>query len=103
MKKIFLIMFVSVKLFSCSGDCVACHPKLIENGDFDNNHMILDTCKKCHTDGTKIIVIENNNSNEVSFTIKKLDENETKESHSACGQDCWKCHDIKNVQKVNVL
>ncbi len=55
MRLIISILFLFlVHLFACSGDCVACHPKLIKkDGKMDRDHMILNKCKTCHQDGPK--------------------------------------------------
>jgi len=85
MKKILLLIGIFV-LFSfnieaCEGDCVVCHPNLVqENGKLDKEHEILLTCKVCHT----------------QEEMEKID------MGSGCGQDCWDCHDIKKVTASKV-
>ena len=85
MKKILLFViaftFSTVNLQACEGDCVVCHPKLVqENGKLDKDHEILITCKTCHT----------------QEEMEKID------MGNGCGQDCWDCHDIKKVTASNV-
>ena len=65
-------------IYACDANCVACHPKLIKNGKMDDDHKILNRCTRCHT------------------------AKENEESHSACGADCWRCHDIRKVGKIDV-
>ena len=85
MKKILLviaILFISnMSLNACEGDCVMCHPKLVnKDGKMDKDHAILVTCKTCHT----------------QEEMEKID------MGSGCGQDCWDCHDIKKVTASKV-
>ena len=85
MKKIIVLMalvFVSYSsLQACEGDCVLCHPKLVDaQGKMDKDHEILITCKTCHT----------------QEEMEKID------MGSGCGQDCWDCHDIKKVTASKV-
>jgi hypothetical protein len=85
MKKI-IVLVISLFIFNmslnaCEGDCVVCHPKLVqEDGKLDKDHEVLITCKTCHT----------------QEEIEKID------MGSGCGQDCWDCHDIKKVTASNV-
>jgi len=102
-----LFCFLFLKdVTACSGECVACHPKLIKkNGKMDKNHVILNRCKNCHRDGTKIEVIDKNVSeiNVSNIKIVKFEGNITAStSHTECGDDCWKCHDIKKVSLINI-
>ena len=103
-----LILFslLVIKLGACSGDCVACHPSLIKkDGKMDQDHKILEKCKLCHIDGTKIKMFDTNSSehNKTGFEIVKLKEtNSSKEKHTECGSDCWQCHDIKKVSKIDI-
>jgi len=85
MKKI-IIMIVGLFVFNmmlnaCEGDCVLCHPKLVQkDGKLDKDHEILVTCKTCHT----------------QEEMEKID------MGAGCGQDCWDCHDIKKVTASKV-
>jgi hypothetical protein len=85
MKKI-IVLVISLFIFNmslnaCEGDCVVCHPKLVqEDGKLDKDHEVLITCKTCHT----------------QEEMEKID------MGSGCGQDCWDCHDIKKVTASNV-
>jgi len=85
MKKIILFVF-AVALFNttlnaCEGDCVVCHPKLVQaDGKLDKDHAVLVSCKTCHT----------------QEEMEKID------MGNGCGQDCWDCHDIKKVTASNV-
>ena len=66
---------------ACEGDCVMCHPKLVdEKGKMDKDHEVLVSCKTCHT----------------QEDMEKID------MGSGCGQDCWDCHDIKKVTASKV-
>jgi len=73
-----VLQILSSGLQACDANCVACHPKLIQSGDYDNNHKILKQCTKCHT------------------------EDKDEEAHGACGSDCWQCHSIKKVSAVDI-
>ena len=66
---IFLSIFIS-SLFSCTGDCFSCHPKLLEN--IDNNHKPMLLCKNCHLDTG---------------------------SASQCGADCFQCHTEESISR----
>lgn len=92
---------------ACSGDCVVCHPKLIKkNGKMDADHQILTQCKNCHIDGTKIEIIDKNASEITLSNIRivkyKEDNLSANTSHTECGDDCWKCHDITKVSRVKI-
>ncbi len=80
---LFFISFVFyIELSACEGDCLSCHPKLLDkNGKMDTNHQILSKCKNCHT----------------KKSLSKIDM-----GTDSCGQDCWQCHDIKKVQKTGI-
>jgi len=102
MKWLFMFFgIVTIELFACSGDCIACHPTLEDaQGKMDADHQILQRCKTCHRDGSKIVLLDSNTS-KVHFKIvkiKKLEEN----SHTECGNDCWQCHDINKVSRINI-
>jgi len=77
-KAIPLMIFLSLNIFACDANCVACHPVLIKNGSMDSDHKILNNCVQCHI------------------------ENKEEESHGSCGADCWSCHDIKKVSKIDI-
>jgi hypothetical protein len=62
-KKVLLTLLLLSPLLSCTGDCFACHPQLLEN--IDANHEPMESCKNCHSDGG---------------------------GTSACGADCFQCH-----------
>jgi antirestriction protein len=74
------LLFLSFcNIFACDANCISCHPNLLnESGKMDKNHEILNRCTRCH--------------------IAKKDEKD----HGACGADCWQCHDIKEVSKINI-
>jgi len=84
--KSFLMFIFTMFIFNayaqaCEGDCVVCHPNLVqEDGKLDKEHEILVTCKVCHT----------------QEDMEKID------MGSGCGQDCWDCHDIKKVTASKV-
>ena len=97
-----LILFFSYNtLYACSGDCVACHPVLQHLKTNKKDHKILDNCKKCHIDGTKIIVHADAKANKKWFEIVKADTN-TSSSHTECGADCFSCHPIEKVQTIDI-
>lgn len=78
--KVLLIFTLTLQiLFSCTGDCTSCHPKL--DVESDARHTILKNCINCHN----------------QETLKDVD------MGPACGQDCWVCHDAKKVAQVDIL
>jgi len=94
--------FFLADLNACSGDCVTCHPKLLQkNNKLDEDHRILNLCKNCHIDGTKIEMVEHNSTYPLDYRIVKVDDL-NKSTHSACGSDCWQCHDIEKVGKIDI-
>ncbi|WP_024953625.1 hypothetical protein [Sulfurospirillum arcachonense] len=78
MKILFFLIITCTLLLSCSGDCMKCHPNLVKDGSLDKDHMILTSCKECHT-------IENGD-------LEKMG--------SLCGQDCWDCHSVEKTKQV---
>jgi hypothetical protein len=79
--KIVVLLFIFFNIaFSCSGDCIKCHPSLKKNGVMDDNHKILENCITCH----------------------KITDNELEKMGSLCGQDCWDCHNVKKVSDVKI-
>jgi hypothetical protein len=73
---LFLFLFYTSQLFSCDGDCMSCHQKLMKNINSDNNHKIMITCIKCH--------------------------NNSKSKTAECGADCFACHKVEKIEKANV-
>lgn len=72
---VFLTLFLT-SLYSCSGDCMACHPILKQSID-KPHHAMLNSCIKCHT---------------------KLPE-----AMASCGGDCFACHSQnKLIQSSNI-
>lgn len=69
---LFVLLIFTTSLFSCSGDCISCHPKL-ENSISKPHHQILKSCIKCHT------------------TLP--------EGMSSCGGDCFECHSQSKLIK----
>ena len=98
--------FLLENVTACSGDCVACHPKLIKkDGKMDKKHEVLERCKTCHMDDSKIEIIDKNVSEINSSNIKifKNEGNSTANTnHTECGSDCWQCHDIIKVSSINI-
>lgn len=79
MKNIIIILvFVGSFLFACDGDCMKCHPSLLEKNGPDANHKVLETCITCH----------------------QTSSDDLQRMGAMCGQDCWDCHSIDKVQKV---
>ncbi len=75
---IIAVLLLANNVFGCDANCIACHPKLIKNGRYDNNHKILKNCTRCH------------------------DSNKDNENHGACGADCWSCHDIQKISHIDI-
>lgn len=73
-KKSFILINLLIAIaWSCSGDCLSCHPALAKNILSDPRHKPMLTCKKCHM-------------NEEA-------------GMSACGKDCFECHAIEKIDK----
>lgn len=75
--KIFIIFYVAfAAVFACSGDCASCHFSI----DYkDERHKVMLDCKVCHTESR------------LNSQMKL----------ASCGQDCFECHDIRTINKVN--
>jgi hypothetical protein len=73
-----IVVTCTSTLLACDADCVVCHPTLIKNGSFDEDHKILKKCTRCHT-------------------AKDNDK-----THDTCGADCWQCHDINKVGSLDI-
>ncbi len=80
MRILVAILFFSVSLFACEGDCMACHPGLLKDGKLDKEHQVLKSCVNCHT----------------KEQMEKID------MGGGCGQDCWECHDVKKVSASGI-
>lgn len=76
MKSIFLVLFLSIFSYACSGNCMACHP-VLEKSIKEKHHAILTTCIACHT---------------------KIPEGMTE-----CGGDCFACHSQNTLTKSNKI
>lgn len=77
MRIFYLIFLFSSWIFACSGDCTACHSSIDYN---DNIHNIMLSCKNCHTQ-------EN---------LAKM------QMQESCGQDCFSCHNMAKINKINL-
>ncbi len=75
-KKILLLCIFCIYAYSCSGDCMACHP-VLQNSIKEKHHEILKTCISCHT--------------------------KTPDTMSQCGGDCFACHSQNTLIKSNRL
>lgn len=74
MKRYFLFCGVLLGLaWSCSGDCLSCHPALAKTILSDTRHKPMLTCKACHM-------------NEEA-------------GMSECGKDCFSCHPIEKIDQ----
>ncbi len=71
---LFLVFFTY--LFSCSGDCISCHPTL-EKSIKKSFHKDLSSCVICH--------------------------NKLSSSMSQCGGDCFSCHSQNKLIKSDTL
>jgi len=76
MKNFALFLAFFSLLFSCSGDCLACHPKLKPTINRDQRHKPMLDCIDCH--------------------------NKDLSSTGECGSDCFDCHKPKKIMKGNV-
>ncbi len=72
MRYILFILIFCTYLFSCSGDCMSCHPSLKKSIN-DPHHRLLKTCISCHT--------------------------QLPEGMSECGGDCFECHSQNKLIK----
>lgn len=77
-KLILLIVFILAPLLACDGDCMKCHPSLLESGSLDSNHKIMRECINCH----------------------QVSNEDLSRMGSLCGQDCWQCHNVDDVMKI---
>ncbi len=75
MKFLLLFIIIFTYLFSCSGDCISCHP-ILEKSIKKSFHRNLNSCKDCH--------------------------NDLSASMSQCGGDCFSCHSQNKLIKSNV-
>lgn len=71
MRLIFVLLFSMSLGFSCSGDCLSCHPKLKATILTDKRHEPMLSCIGCHK--------------------------EESGGQSACGNDCFACHPIEKI------
>lgn len=71
-----MLLLAATSLFSCTGDCLTCHPKLVPTIQDDERHRPMLTCIKCHSpEGGDM---------------------------AECGSDCFGCHPIEIIEKANV-
>ena len=73
-KKLLILLFLSLYSYSCSGDCMSCHPVLKESIK-EKHHQVLTTCIACHTK-TPTTMVE-------------------------CGGDCFACHSQNKLIESN--
>lgn len=76
MKYILVLTVFTISLFACTGDCMTCHPKLVETINEDLRHKPMLTCIKCHS----------------------ADPNKMAD----CGADCFACHPMSKINNPNV-
>lgn len=76
MKYMFLLLFFTTSLFSCTGDCMTCHPKLVPTINEDLRHKPMLTCINCHS----------------------ADPNKMAD----CGADCFACHPMSKINAADV-
>ncbi|MCJ8325624.1 MAG: hypothetical protein MJK08_00860 [Campylobacterales bacterium] len=75
MKIICLLIFSFFYAYSCSGDCMACHPVLKKTIN-SKYHLVLKSCINCHKT--------------------------TPDSMSSCGGDCFSCHSQNKLIKTKL-
>jgi len=75
MKFYLLIVLVATYCFSCTGNCIQCHPVLKKSIE-KSHHKILKTCISCHT--------------------------KVPEGMTECGGDCFECHSQNKLIKTNL-
>lgn len=63
-------------MYACDANCASCHPVLIKDGKYDDNHRILKNCINCHQPND--------------------------DDHGSCGADCWDCHDVNKVAEIDI-
>ncbi len=78
MRIIVSLLLIINLAYTCDGDCMKCHPKLLKNGKLDKDHKILKNCINCH----------------------KITTNDLNKMGSLCGQDCWDCHSIQKTMLI---
>ena len=72
MKKIvFTLLFLSISLFACTGDCLTCHPALEKEIQTDLRHKPMLTCINCHSADPSAM--------------------------ADCGSDCFACHPMEKI------
>ena len=76
MKYLLLILLLTFSAFACTGDCMACHPKLVPTINEDERHKPMLTCINCHP----------------------ADPSSTAE----CGDKCFSCHSAAKIHAVKV-
>ena len=72
MKKLLLLITLTIYSYACSGNCMQCHPTLKKSIE-KPHHVILKTCINCHT--------------------------KVPEGMVSCGGDCFACHSQNKLIK----
>lgn len=77
MKSVLLLVAITTSvLFACTGDCLTCHPKLMETIHEDPRHKPMLGCIDCHSANP--------------------------DAMAECGSDCFGCHPVEKIEKVGV-
>ncbi|MCX6073684.1 MAG: hypothetical protein NTY39_05115 [Campylobacterales bacterium] len=76
MKWIVIMIGFTISGWSCTGDCMTCHPALLKTINTDLRHKSMLTCIKCH-----------------SADPAKMGD---------CGSDCFACHPIAKIEGARV-
>jgi len=76
MKLLILLFTLTLALFSCTGDCLTCHPNLVPTIDEDKRHKPMLTCIKCHSANPN--------------------------SMADCGSDCFACHPMSKINGLGI-
>jgi hypothetical protein len=76
MKIVLFIVFISLQIMACTGDCLTCHPNLVPTINEDARHKPMLTCIECHSANPN--------------------------SMAECGSDCFACHSLKKINAAGV-
>lgn len=76
MKHLITLLILTYTLFACNGDCMSCHPKLMDGIDTDERHKPMLGCIKCHSPNP--------------------------EKMAQCGNDCFACHSMVKIYEADV-
>ncbi len=89
MKNLIIILFLTLSLSADMGNCLTCHPKLLENIKDDARHSPMQSCIECHS-ANKTGTLECGEKCFSCHSAEDLDTDEIKE-HLVI-EECRECH-----------